>query len=223
MRLVNAELFLEIDIEECRPAVLVIENPAIMAQIVEDLYSLCNADDGNFVLSEGRKELDFAKKAEIIINPFSIEFNSKKIQTKLFSEMQEVGQAYVEEMSRFQSQAIGLLDQLIQDVPYEMIAYDFALELPHLFKVFNVRLEPQYDNLLERLTEYTKVMARLLKKDFLILVNIFAYLSGEDIMSFAEMCAYQKIKVLYIENCERSFTFPVITYIIDSEKCLIVK
>lgn len=223
MKLTNAELFLEIEIEECRPAILVIENPGIMAEIVEDLYNLCNAEKGNFVLSEGRKELNLANKTEIIINPFSIDFNSKKIQTKLFHEMQESGCAYVEEESQIQSFAIGFLDRIVQDVPYEMIEYDIELDLLRFFKLFNVRLEPKCDTLLERLTEYSKVMTRLLKEDFLILTNICGYLTEKEIASFVQMCIYQKLKVLFIENCERCFTFPVTTYIIDSDKCLIIK
>ena len=40
MKLVNAELLLDIDIDENRPTVLVIENQKIMTEVVEQLYAL---------------------------------------------------------------------------------------------------------------------------------------------------------------------------------------
>ena len=41
MKLVNAELLLDIDIDENKPSVLVIENPKIMTGVVEQLYEQC--------------------------------------------------------------------------------------------------------------------------------------------------------------------------------------
>ena len=87
MRLANAELILSINIEENIPAVLVIENQKIMTEVVEQLYVLCDSGEGDFVLSDSGKQLSLAKTAEIIINPFSIDFNSRKIQNKLYSEL----------------------------------------------------------------------------------------------------------------------------------------
>ena len=86
----NAELILGIDIEENIPAILVIENQKVMAEVVEQLYVLCNSGEGDFVLSDSGKQLSFEKTAEIIINPFSIDFNARKIQNKLYSELLEL-------------------------------------------------------------------------------------------------------------------------------------
>ena len=43
MKLVNAELFLNINIEENKPSVLIIENPKVMTEVVGQLYELFNA------------------------------------------------------------------------------------------------------------------------------------------------------------------------------------
>ena len=78
MKLVNSKIFLEIDIYENKPAVLVLENPEIMTEVVEGLYHQYNGVDGGFVLVENEKICSLEKSAEIIINPFSINFNAKK-------------------------------------------------------------------------------------------------------------------------------------------------
>lgn len=57
MKLVNAELFLEIDIQENMPAVLVLESPDMMTQVVRELYDISSGGDGDFVLSLDNKVL----------------------------------------------------------------------------------------------------------------------------------------------------------------------
>ena len=103
MKLVNAELFLNINIEENKPAVLTIENPKVMTEVIGQLYELCNSGEGDFVLSEGGKQLSFERATEIIINPFLIDYNSRKIQSKLYSELLEAETSYVEEKALIQT------------------------------------------------------------------------------------------------------------------------
>ena len=71
--------------------------------------------------------------------------------------------------------------------------------------------------------EYTKVLSRLLRKKFLILINICNYLDVYAVKELAHMCAYQKLNLLFIECREMDFQFPVKRYIIDKDKCLIIK
>lgn len=223
MKLVNAELFLEIDIQENMPAVLVLESPDMMTLVVKELYDLSSAGEGDFVLSMDSKEVSFEKTAEIIINPFSVDFNSRKIQSKLYEELLEGGNLYVEEKSMIQSLIIDYLDKLMQNVSYEMITSNIELDLIRLFKMYDVRLEPQCNSLLESLIEYTKVLSRLLSKKFLILTNICNYLDINEVNELAHMCAYQKLNLLFIESKDIDFQFSVKTYIIDKDKCLIIK
>ena len=223
MKLVNAELFLEIDIQENMPAVLVLESPDMMTLVVKELYDISYAGEGNFVLSLDNKVLSMEKTAEIIINPFNVDFNTRKIQSKLYEELIEGGNIYVEEKSMIQSLTIDYLDKLIQNVSYEMITSNIELDLLRLFKMYDVRLEPQCNSILETLIEYTKVLSRLLRKKFLILINICNYLDVDAVKELAHMCAYQKLNLLFIERRETDFQFPVKTYIIDKDKCLIIK
>lgn len=223
MKLVNAELFLEIDIQENMPAVLVLESPDIMTRVVKELYDISSAGEGNFILSLDNKVLSIEKTAEIIINPFSIDFNSRKIQSKLYEELLEGGNIYLEEKSMIQSILIDYLDKLMLKVPYDMVTSNIELDLLRLFKMYDVRLEPQCNSILETLIEYTKVLSRLLRKKFLILINICNYLDVNSIKELAHMCAYQKLNLLFVERRETDFQFPVKTYIIDKDKCLIIK
>ena len=223
MRLVNAEMLLSIDIDENKPAILVIENQKVMAEVVKQLFELCNSREGDFVLSDIGKELSFDKAAEIIINPFSIDFNARKTQNKLHSELVEAELCFVKEKTYIQTLIVNYMDKLIHDIPYEMISYELEVDSIKLFKLLDVRIEPQCNSLLERLVEYIKVLARLLMKKLVIIVNISNYLDSDEIDSLYEICSYHKIMLLFIESCEQCFRFPVKTYIVDRDKCMIIK
>ena len=223
MKLVNAELFLNINIEENKPAVLAIENPKVMTEVVGQLYELCNSGEGDFVLSEGGKQLLFERTAEIIINPFLIDFNSRKVQSKLYSELLDAETGYVEEKALIQALIIEYLDKLTQNVPYEMISNDLDLDSMKLFKMFEVRIEAQCNSLLEKLVEYTKILSRLLRKKLLVLVSISSYLDNNELNALYEICNYNKMKVLLIESHELYLPFHTKTYIIDNDKCIIMK
>lgn len=223
MKLVNARWMFELEMSEDFPTVLVLENSDAMSEIVEDLYNLCSGEDGESILSEKSKELSVEKTAEIIINPFSIDFNSKKIQNKLYGELLSVCDDYIEEKAKLQTMAIKYLDRIIQDVPYEMITSDIDMDLIRLFKMFEVRLEPQCNSILERVIEYIKVMSRLMKKTLLILVNVCSYLNDVEIHQLVEICIYHKMNLLFIESLERPFLIPTKKYIIDKDKCVIIK
>ena len=221
MKLVDSELFIDIDIGENKPAVLVIENPRIMTEVVKQLYELCSSGEGDFVLSESGKQLSIEKETEIIINPFWIDFNSRKIQNKLYSELIEAESCFVEEKAFIQTKIIDYIDKLTQNVPYEMISNELEMDSMKLFKMFDVRIDPQCNSLVEQMVEYTKILARLLKKKLVIFVSICNYLDVNEIKELYKICGYHKLHVLFLESHEYRFLFPVTTYIIDREKCII--
>ena len=223
MKLVNADLLLEIDVEENNPAVLVLENPKMMAEVTQQLFDLCLFGEGGFVLSENGKQLSFDKVADIIINPFAIDFNSKKIQNKLYVELLEEESFYLEEKAGLQSRIIEYLDKLTTNVSYEMITFDLDLDSSKLLKIFDVRIEPQCSTLLEKIVEYVKLLTRLLRKKLLIFVCLSSYLENSELLALNNMCSYQKMNVIFLETQEPSFLFSVNTYIIDKDKCLIKK
>ena len=122
-----------------------------------------------------------------------------------------------------QSLIVEFLDKLSSHVPYEMVSSEVNLDLMRLLKMYDVKLDPQCNSILERLSEYAKVMSRLLKQKLLIIVTISYYLTCDEVRSLIVLCYYLKLKVLFIEAMEPIFTFPVSTCIIDKDKCQIIQ
>ena len=223
MKLINADLLLSIDLDENIPTQWVIEKPSLMAEVVSEIFEQCQNGSGSYILSDDQKELPMERWAEIIVNPFLIDFNSRKIQNRLYNELIDAGEGYVEDKSYIQSLIIGYLDKLIQEVPYQMITSNLEIELAKLLKMYEVRLEPQYSTLLEKLVEYSKVLTRLLEVHFLVLVNICSYLETDELKEFMQMCSYLKLHILLIESEEKRLPIPSRTYIIDRDLCWIIK
>ena len=57
----------------------IIESPESFSGYVLELSTQIDGSEGQFVLSEKNKELDLAKKAELIFDPLTVDINERKI------------------------------------------------------------------------------------------------------------------------------------------------
>ncbi|MCM1124772.1 MAG: type II-A CRISPR-associated protein Csn2, partial [Eubacterium sp.] len=87
MRLMCTEFGIDLEIQENRVNVLVIETPNIFAHVIGMLINQMEGKEGSFILSEKDTIMTLGKAAEIIVNPFAIDCNEKRIQQKLYQEL----------------------------------------------------------------------------------------------------------------------------------------
>lgn len=90
MRLIERELGLEIELKENVVSVIVVEDVASRLPIVDELYSQMMDKDGNWLLVENEKNYELGKNVEIILEPFSLELNNKKVKTKLYQDIKTI-------------------------------------------------------------------------------------------------------------------------------------
>ena len=110
--------------------------------------------------------------------------------------------------------AMWLRDSVAQLRPYLVPAQNDPL------KLMGVQTETEKEmGLLEKLTQYIKVMAELLQKELVILVNIRSYLNETQINKLSQMACYYEISLLFIENIQRDFSNQREYYIIDKDGC----
>ena len=77
--------------------------------------------------------------------------------------------------------------------------------------------------ILEKLLSYMKILSGLLEIRILCIVNLKTYLSEEQLKEVYQMAFYCKLQLLLIENREQSNLEGEKTYIIDRDRCLIIK
>lgn len=83
MKLQYTDYGIELSLKENSVHRLCIESPQAYAEIVQSLYQQCNGEEGNAILSDGVQPLEFEKYAEILLEPFSLQFDTKKNQYQI--------------------------------------------------------------------------------------------------------------------------------------------
>lgn len=222
MRIANSRLGLDIMLKENIVSALVVENKRELCYVVENLWNQCNGLEGDFILSND-KIIKMDKTAHIILNPFSIDFNSKKIINALYFEMSNVADSHIEEKGEINKRVLELLDDILLSVSYSGVEYNIDFSWSDLFKAYGVKLEEQYVSLLEKTVEYIKVLSKLCGIQVLFLVNYKAYFTKEEIEELYCQANYNKIHIVMIEAGESEKIYGEEVYVIDNDRCFIVK
>lgn len=222
MKLVNSRYNLDIEFEENISNTLVLENKQYMIDIVQNLMLQLKGDEGDFVLSD-EKNIKLDKEVEFIANPFGIDFNNKKIITKLFEQLSSVASECDEDYNSINRKIVSVLDCVCNSVEYSNLEYNLEYEWKSLFKLYNVRVGENYGSLYEKIEEYIKVLSDILHMKLVIFLNIKEYLTKEEMNNLQKICFYKKIFLLLIESEERFTLVNEKTFIVDKDRCLIVK
>lgn len=198
----------------------IIESPILFSKYVHELYGQCQGTEGNFVLSNHNKILDIAKSVEMILNPFSIDINDKKIINKLYSQLNEIAIAsenylYTQEVMQVIYQYISELEQKTEHILFT----ENQIDLPVLFKAAGVRHEIFEEDFVHTISRYIRIICDVLKVKVIVFVNLRSYLSDIQLEEILKETNYQEVKILMIESNEKSCLAGVKRYIIDSDQC----
>ena len=223
MKLTHMELEKQLVFETGKAVEWIIESPASFSKYVRDLYEIMQDNEGKFTLSDEDEIIDFQKYAELIIDPFLLDFHNRQIQKKLYAELQNlaVGSEFYLQTQELKSQIQKYFIDLEYASGYDLEIAD-EIDLPAIFKAVGIQLDGgNEETLFERIAIYIKIMAELLKKKLVILVNSRSYLTSDQIDQIAELCMYSEVGLLLIENVQRDFSKKRNYCIIDCDECCI--
>lgn len=222
MKLVNSRYGLDIEFIENSVNVLVLENPMFMSDVIQDIISQENGMDGNFVLSD-EQNIKFEKDVMLITDPFHIDFNNKKIINKLYSQLVEISKDLVEEYNDINKTIVEALEKISDGINYNCINYNLEFDWKELYKLYNVRIEERYESLEEKLVEYMKILSGIMKPKLVIFLNLKMYLGQEHMEDLVLSSFYNKVPLLLIESNEGYKLKNERKFIIDKDRCLIIK
>ena len=223
MKLTHTELEKQLVFETGKAVEWIIESPASFSKYVRDLCEIMQDNEGKFTLSDEDEIIDFQKYAELIIDPFLLDFHNRQIQKKLYVELQKlaVGSEFYLQTQELKSQIQKYFIDLEYASGYDLEIAD-EIDLSAIFKVVGIQLDGgNEETLFERIAIYIKIMAELLKKKLVILVNSRSYLTSDQIDQIAELCMYSEVALLLIENVQRDFSKKRNYCIIDCDECCI--
>lgn len=223
MKLTHMELEKQLVFETGKAVEWIIESPASFSKYIRDLYEIMQDNEGKFTLSDEDEIIDFQKYAELIIDPFLLDFHNRQIQKKLYAELQNlaVGSEFYLQTQELKSQIQKYFIDLEYASGYDLEIAD-EIDLLAIFKAVGIQLDSgNEETLFERIAVYIKIMAELLKKKLVILVNSRSYLTSDQIDQIAELCMYSEVGLLLIENVQRDFSKKRNYCIIDCDECCI--
>lgn len=220
MKLVHEDLNCMIMKDESLFTEWIIESPDYFFRLLEELHTQCENGTGKYVLSEGTKELDLRKNVELILQPFGIDVNDKRILGKLYAELEQLAhseQFFVKTQEATQTISEYILE-LEQQTDY-ILRIESMMDIAMLLKTMSVQYEILDETYLGKLVQYIKVTSQILKKKLYIFVNLRSYLSDEKMKQLIQEMRYQEIHLLFIENQEKACMEGGIRYIIDKDGC----
>lgn len=221
MKLVNTLYDLEFDLIENQILVLSIENHLAYSNILGTLWKQYKGEVGDFILSDGSKELKLSQKIECIYNIFNINTNDRKIITKLYQELTfQNDNLLQEESALFKQELISYFDKVISTVPYNL-KYNFDTDLSSLMKSISVEIDDDADSLLEKMIQYIKLMNQICGVEIFVIPNLKAYFSTEEIIQLYEFAIYNKIYFIVIEATQTPHIEGEKGWIIDEDLCII--
>lgn len=221
MKLVYGERELVIEFCENRVEVLIIEHPEYLTEFLHCLYEPEIMHEKQLILSEGEKILSLEKNADIVWNPFAVDLNTKKILGRLYHELQGISlEEQYEEIGKVNQTIVNYLDRLSMKVPYP-ISFDTELNVLDLYKMYGVRLETGAESLLEKLTEYLKIVSSLCRTSLVVFVNLKNYLNEIQLKELYQTAFYYKIKILMIEAHQNPKLEAECCNLIDKDLCFI--
>ena len=209
------------NLENNSNTLLIVENKKMLYSMLNDLLSGNNYLEYFDIFDENLKKVKFTDVIDFIPSLLMLDINQKKninllirnIKNNYFYEMHKETE-YIKERitSIFNNIKLNINFDIISDV-------DFSEE--DLMKEMNISIFDGYLNILERLTNYIKVIYELRKVKCFIFYGLLEFLDEEDLKLLLLECKYMNIKVIDIENGNNSSDFFDSIYILDKDLCLI--
>ncbi|MEG0307590.1 MAG: type II-A CRISPR-associated protein Csn2 [Clostridium sp.] len=223
MKLVHPDFLFQIEFEESKITNIIIESPTIFENVICELYSQVLGNEGMWVLSENSTPMEIKKHSEIILNPFDLDINNKRILAKLYDNIKNnvISTDLYIKWNQMYPHVVEVIEAFIGDFDYNL-EYDDEIEIKEFLKLLNLRFTIDSVNSLEKIIDYMNLHNSILGTKLFVLVNIKSFYQQEKLQYLYEQAFYKKYKLLLIENKEYGKrNNNEIRYIIDKDGCVI--
>lgn len=222
MKLTHPDVHFDIEFgkDDSLIPVCVVESPVRWREIQKELMSQQSGDSGNWVLSEGDKELKISKVMEMIFNPLQLDVNQRKLVTAFLKSFAEkaVNEMHWREGQELNTHIQTFFGNLEVEYSFEF-SINEELDYSSLAKAMGIQLVTEYETDMERLLQYCILLQELIKPKLLIFWNLRQYFSAEEMkLLYSEVCC-REWNVLLMEHYIDSRIDGEKWYIIDKDNC----
>lgn len=200
---------------------LVIENPSFMLSVLNDLVMQSEyGSEGKFSLYNELNSIGLKNNVEVITNYFSLDYANKKFTTALSKRISSLSsdEAVFKLVEKCNKDVIELLDRINDLLPIN-IDFNNSLTIADYSKAVSVMPQKTYTNEIEKLDDYLKLVAELLKINIVIIVNLSQIFTEKELSLLIKSIKYNKMSLILIEGKKSECPLIDKTIIIDKDLC----
>ena len=221
MRMASSEYDLNYLFEENKATEFLIDTPEKYQEIINKLLAQLKGEDDSIVFSENDKEVRLDKNADIILSPFQIDINNRKILAKIYQEaIKEQQDTNTELMQQLHSYMERFVIEICEHSDYSL-TYDSNPEVIDVLKMFNVHIDDNEINLAEKIVSYIKLSHRVLNITLFIFAGLRAYFTDDVLEQLLQTLSYEKVSVLLLERYDSKLLVHENRIILDKDACII--
>lgn len=210
-----------IQLKENQVSILTIENTDVFSHVIEDLTSQINGGEGSLILADKEKLLELSKYADLIMNPFEINCNDKRILNVLYGELkQNIINDFYKDFNILNSEISTFIERVSNSIPYP-ICYKDNLDSLGLLKYSELRIDDNYECLLERVINYLRVQKEICGIQIVVFINLKDYFSSDETQELYEFCFNKKIHIIIVEGHPHNVLESEQVLVIDKDLCYI--
>ena len=222
MKIINKNWQRKIEIEENTIYTLVFENKRYYRENIIELINQHKGNEGSFIISKNSKDIEFDKDSYIITDIFSIDINSKKVLTKIYSSLLKL---LVEDVSRYNELSTNI------KVYFEKLIFDSSLEIEQgeeidmtsLLKLGDFKIHVDNDDILDKFIKFLKVLTELCSCKIIFVVGLHNVFTIDEIKEVYKEVCVNKINIINIEYEQfeniSNENYKEIVYIFDKDNC----
>ena len=222
MKIINKNWQRKIEIEENTIYTLVFENKRYYRENIIELINQHKGNEGSFIISKNSKEIEFDKDSYIITDIFSIDINSKKVLTKVYSSLLKL---LVEDVSRYNELSTNIkvyFEKLISDSSLE-IEQGEEIDMTSLLKLGDFKIHVDNDDILDKFIKFLKVLTELCSCKIIFIVGLHNVFTIDEIKEVYKEVCVNKINIINIEYEQfeniSNENYKEIVYIFDKDNC----
>ena len=222
MKYIYPDISEVIDTDNIKINTIIIENPVLFKNIIEDIYFQLHGLDGKSVVSDKNTPIDFSKNVEMINQFIPFDINKKSLLTKIANniEKQAVSPEYYEEsmeiMTIIEKYFLNLTDKMNGNIIFS------KMNISSLIKGIGIEIEEDYQSLSEKILDYMELVREYDKEKLFIFVNLRSYIDDTEVYNFFDTLIRKLYHVVFIDNKEYKLLSNEQRIVIDKDLCEIL-
>lgn len=200
MKIVHPKLNSRLELSNEKINTLIIENPLFMYELLWDIKGQIDNREGYTVLSHNDEPVSFAKYAELITDPLSVDLNQKNIIKKMLNAMEKCGlnDVYYEQTQKLLAGIENLIQELSLNFDADIECHELSLQ--QLLKAADISIADNYRRLADRLYAYMELVREFDGDKLFLFVNLSSYIDEQQMQEFADTVIGHSFRVLLIDS-----------------------